>query len=151
MKQDNEDMIVHNGDDYIGYVKEETLGKTLRFLWKGDDKYYKAILLSTQLWIWLYQNIDKWKDASPYWNEIRGMGGYCPLCDYYQKGCSWCILFKRGACRDAYTCRLGNLRHVAFYYAFRGVSPYKRKCARAFIASKLRRELRRLTMEGVKK
>lgn len=126
-----------------------------------NNKYYKAILLSTKVWIWLYQNPDKWKDASSYWDEIRGMEGFCPLCDYYRKSCSWCILYKHGACRDLYTCRLSNsIEHVAFYYAcdhifdITGASlsdEYKKKCARAFIASKLRRELRRLTKaKGVK-
>ena len=125
-----------------------------------NNKYYKAILLSTKLWIWLYKNPDKWKDASPYWDEIRGMEGDCPLCDYYRKSCGWCILYKRGACRDLYTCRLSNsIEHVAFYYArdfsiYGGLNVqhivYKKKCARAFIASKLRRELRRLKRKGVK-
>ena len=116
-----------------------------------NNKYYKAILLSTKVWIWLYKNPDKWKDTSPYWDKICNMLGDCPLCDYYRNGCGWCILFKCGACRNEYTCRLSNSRHVTFYYAFEAVSSYKRKCARAFIASKLRRELRRLTKaKGVK-
>ena len=115
---------------------------------KRNNKYYKAILLSTKLWTWLYQNPNKAKEDSPYWGEIRNVIGNCPLCDYYQNqvSCGECILFKRRACRNIYTARLDNSRYVAYYYAFKK-NAYKTKCARAFIAAKLRRELRRLQMK----
>ena len=117
-----------------------------------STKYYKTVLLSTKLWIWLYENPDKDKMESPYWGRISNMWGNCPLCEYHEGWCSPCILFKHGACRSKYMIRLDNSRHVAYYYSLRhlGGGFYKKKCARAFIASKLRRELRRLKIQGVK-
>ena len=124
----------------------------------GNNKYYKAVLLSTKLYIWLYKNPDKDKMESPYWERISNMLGNCPLCECHEGWCSPCILFKHGACRNKFMKRL-NSKHVAFYYAFDfsiygGLNVqhivYKKKCARAFIAAKLRRELRRLKIKGVK-
>ena len=114
-----------------------------------NNKYYEAILLSTKVWIWLYKNLWGDKMDSPYWEKICDMRGFCPLCRYHMGWCEPCILFKCGACRDAFTRQLGNSKHVAYYYSLRhqGWDFYKGKCARAFIASKLRRELRRLQMK----
>lgn len=122
-----------------------------------STKYYKTILLSTKLWTWLYENPDKDKMESPYWERISNMLGNCPLCECHEGQCDSCVLYHHDACHDYYVkpLGLGKLKHVAYYYAVDHLfithkDLYKKKCARAFIAAKLRRELRRLKRKGVK-
>lgn len=122
-----------------------------------NHPYYKAIALSEKVWIWLYKYPDKSKRDSPYWEVIKTYEGHCPLCQYFYESnistCVHCILYNKGACQSKFLIRyLITNKHVAFFRAYRSNTEnwltscrlYTTKIARAFIASKLRRERRRL-------
>ena len=101
--------------------------------------YKEAVELSYKVWVWLFQNPDKQKEDSPYWEEIEGMVYDCPLCERFNNGCitmyKVCPLNFPGLCAGGAFLKWK-------------VSPigYK-KAPAARIASILRRELRRLKEE----
>jgi hypothetical protein len=108
--------------------------------------YKEAIDLSVKVWRWLYDNPTKIKEDSPYWEDIKGMWGNCPLCDFYlcYHGplCDNCILSKKRACYKKYTNTA--YEYYAEFRIYNKINPDRQKQARAYIASKLRREQRRL-------
>lgn len=67
-------------------------------------KKQKAHRLARDLWKWLYENPDKGKEDSPYFEEVSELFGRCPLCELYKIGrdifgsielkCEKCILRK---------------------------------------------------------
>ena len=92
----------------------------------------EAVELSYKLWVWLFQNPDKEKKDSPYWEEIKDLQLNCLLCAIFNVDCIGCPLnFKDDCAGGAY----GK-------WVDRPISCRKAPAAR--IASILRRELRRL-------
>lgn len=95
----------------------------------------EALEISLKLWIWLFKNPGKYKDDYPYYETIKIFYCKCPLCDLYwtiEAGCGKCV---------------GSLTNPCFkgaYYEWVNSSSRK-KSAAAYIASKIRRRLRKLT------
>lgn len=42
----------------------------------------KAIKLSIELWEWMAEKEERYKDDWPKWKEFGGMENNCPLCEY---------------------------------------------------------------------
>lgn len=97
----------------------------------------EAILLSLDMWIWLFKNPTKRKEDYPKLekNKIDKMKSSCPCCEYYVsiyntcKGC--CLYIESGCGGNAY-----NRWYHKVIYGYSG-KPYAAK-----IASVLRRKAR---------
>ena len=106
----------------------------------------QALKESLDLWFWLYQNPGKIKHNSPYWHLIENYREYCPLCEFsYWSHDSYCHN----------NCPGRVMRNSCFGKAYllwltkAGMSmdaedKHTVKLAAAYIASKIRRRLRKL-------
>lgn len=71
----------------------------------------KALGLTRELWLWLAENPDSYKEDWPRFSEISGMTNSCPLCEWYfsgNGGCPKCPLTGGGKLLSCYS-------HPSFY------------------------------------
>lgn len=106
----------------------------------------ETIMLSLNLWIWLFNNPGRKKEDSPYWSEIYPMLNRCPLCKSLSGNCKDCpgLWNKKYFFRQRYISyesandyfRLGELCFAGAYWKWRlhGEKKYS-----GFIASNIRR------------
>lgn len=61
-----------------------------------------ATILSFKVWIWLFRNLGRMKQDSPYWDEIWNMEFSCPMCEVWDTYCLKCVLGKNNVCREGF-------------------------------------------------
>lgn len=106
----------------------------------------EALEKSLDMWIWLYKNPDrKEADYFKHINEKRKIKLDCFLCEYdYNNGeLHYCITHCPGNLGAYVKCFKSAHKYLKKVPEF-NESVYKRKCAAAYIASKIRRRLRKI-------